>query len=73
MEPTTTTLREEAITTTMEVLLGRDEETTMRSLGDEAGKEGEFVFTSLPPGREHETTFFRLCMIYFCFKNVIIV
>jgi hypothetical protein len=52
----TTTLMEEDITTTVEDFKTSTEEEegedkTVRPLEDEAEQDGEFLFTSLPPGR----------------------
>jgi hypothetical protein len=47
----TTTLLEEDITTTTEEEKEEGEDKTMRPLEDEAEQDGEFVFTSLPPGK----------------------
>jgi len=46
----TTTLMEDDITTTVEEE-EKGEDKTVRPLEDEAEQDGEFVFTSLPPGR----------------------
>jgi hypothetical protein len=48
MVPTTTSMEEDITTTTEEE---EGEDTTVRPLEDEAEQDGEFVFTSLPPGR----------------------
>jgi hypothetical protein len=47
----TTTLLEDDITTTTEEEEEEGEDKTVRPLEDEAEQDGEFVFTSLPPGR----------------------
>ncbi len=47
----TTTLMEEDITTTVDEEEEGGEDKTVRPLEDEAEQDGEFVFTSLPPGR----------------------
>ncbi len=47
----TTTLMEDDITTTTEEEEVEGEDKAVRPLEDEAEQDGEFVFTSLPPGR----------------------
>jgi hypothetical protein len=49
MVPTTTLLEDDITTTTEEEEEGEDK--TVRPLEDGAEQDGEFVFTSLPPGR----------------------
>jgi hypothetical protein len=48
MVPTTTFMEDDITTTTEEE---EEEDKTVRPLEDEAEQDGEFVFTSLPPGR----------------------
>jgi hypothetical protein len=49
MVPTTTFMEEDITTTVEEEEEGEDK--TVRPLEDEAEQDGEFVFTSLPPGK----------------------
>ncbi len=49
MVPTTTLMEDDITTTTEEE--EEEEDKTVRPLEDETEQDGEFVFTSLPPGR----------------------